>query len=555
MLQFCKAGDRALSERLVLVAPAADRSANRLDAAFRKAALFLALLLLAACGGGGGGGGGGGSGGSPALLVSIAISPARPTMTAGTTLQLNATGTYSDGTTQNLSGSVTWTSSVTQVATVTSNGLVSAVAAGSTLIAATLGGIGTNETVTVTAVPPAVTLTFIHNFGSVPGGGDGVQPNGPLLQASDGNFYTTTRAGGANSCSGFACGTIVRVTPAGSEAVMYSFGASATDGYGSSAPLIQGSDGALYGTTAFGGIHGAGTVFRITLAGAYTVLYSFGASASDGTVPVSALVQGSDGNFYGTTSNGGANHCANIPGSGGNCGTVFRLTPTGVETVLHSFGGSPSDGVEPLGSLIQGSDGNFYGTTIDGGANSCASGTHNCGTVFRITPAGVVTILHSFGTSPADGLAPQGPLIQGSDGAFYGTTPSGGGGTCGHQFGCGTVFRITPAGTVTILYAFATINGRSDGYGPSPFLTQAGDGNFYGTTHSGGAVPADSNGTVFRLTPSGVKTILYSFGPLNTNPSDPGAGVTAASDGAFYGVTSNSGQGHGLGTVFKLVVQ
>jgi len=414
----------------------------------------------------------------------MAITPANPTLQVGTSLQLFVTGAYSDGTNRDLLGSASWSSNAAQVATVSPGGVVGAVAAGSATITATSGGISTSTTVNVVPVPGQMTLTFIHNFQ-----GDR-QTNGPLFQASDGNLYGTTRAGGANFCNGGRfCGTAFRVTPSGAETILYSFGASPLDGFSPLGPLIQGNDGALYGTTSRGGAHGQGTVFRITLGGAYTILYSFGASPGDGAVPVAGLIQASDGNFYGTTASGGANHCFQIPQSGGNCGTVFRLTPAGVETVLYSFGTSPSDGVTPSGSLLQGSDGNFYGTTVNGGANACSSSgaTNNCGTVFRITPGGVETVLHSFGVSLSDGIAPQGTLIQGSDGAFYGTTVSGGGGQCGQLFGCGTVFRITAAGNLTILYAFATTNGRLDGNGPSPVLIQARDGNFYGTTGHGGA--------------------------------------------------------------------
>ncbi len=271
-------------------------------------------------------------------------------------------------------------------------------------------------------------------------------------------------------------------------------------------------------------------------------------------VPIGGVIQASDGNFYGTTASGGSNHCIQIPQGGGNCGTVFKVTPDGTETVLYSFGASDSDGVEPTGGLMQASDGNFYGTTQTGGATVCGPSAlpHNCGTVFRVTPAGAETVMHSFAAFPGDGIAPSGGLIQASDGAFYGTTPSGG--NCNLNLGCGTVFRMTSAGQVTILYAFATSNGL-DGYGPSPCLIQASDGNFYGTTGSGGTSGgSDLDGTVFKLTPSGVKTTLYSFGPGNTNPSNPNGGVIEGRDGAFYGVTNYAGDPTaGSGTIFKLV--
>jgi uncharacterized repeat protein (TIGR03803 family) len=306
-----------------------------------------------------------------------------------------------------------------------------------------------------------------------------------------------------------------------------------------------------------GGAHGAGTVFKITADGVETVLYSFGASPSDGAVPA-ALIQGRDGNFYGTTASGGANYCDVIPGTGNNCGTVFEITPAGVETVLHSFGASASDGIEPMAPLVQASDGNFYGTTVGGGVYT--TGVAGAGTVFKITPDGVETVMYSFGGAPSNGSAPQGstpqgPLIQASDGNLYGTTVEGGNYAC--RYGCGTVFRIDLNGTLSTLYSFAGYsfvgNSPSDGYGPAPFLIQGSDGNFYGTTISGGAFGPDLNGTAFRITPAGTETMLYSFGPLGTNPSDPGAGLIQASDGAFYGVTSYSRPGAGTGTVFKLL--
>lgn len=207
-----------------------------------------------------------------------------------------------------------------------------------------------------------------------------------------------------------------------------------------------------------------------------------------------------------------------------------------------------------MASLVQASDGNLYGTTGSGGAYACttSNGTHNCGTLFRTTLSGTTTVLYSFGHSLSDAIGPMGALIQGTDGALYGTTASGGGGLCSGLFGCGTVFRSTLAGDLSIVYSFA-LNSTQDGYGPSQYLIQAKDGNFYGTTSSGGANLSDLNGTAFKLTPGGVLTTLYSFGPLDTNPSDPIGGLIEASDGALYGVTAYSGAFSGIGTVFKLV--
>jgi uncharacterized repeat protein (TIGR03803 family) len=309
--------------------------------------------------------------------------------------------------------------------------------------------------------------------------------------------------------------------------------------------VIQGSDGNLYGTTYAGGANGggSGTVFKITPAGVESVLYAFqGFAFGDGSEPEGKLVQGSDGNFYGTTSGGGAYSVA---------GTVFKITPAGVETVLYSFGATASDGQTPLyGGLVTGSDGNFYGTTS-------AGGTNGNGTVFKITPAGVETVLYSFGALP-DGQQPEGGLILGSDGNFYGTT-SAGGSTSGSTNGCGTVFKITPAGVETVIYSFSSSNGQTDGCEPLSTLIQGSDGNFYGTTQGGGLLPnaTFAGGTVFKVTPAGVETVLYTFGTpgngFNTGGDgiNPQAGLLQGSDGNFYGTTTAAGA-NGGGTVFKL---
>ena len=434
------------------------------------------------------------------------------------------------------------------------------------------GGGGAAPPVTVTPTPtpvptptptptPTTAVSYLHVFGIEPS--DGGQPNGALMQASDGNFYGTTLAGGGNVCrpsSPISCGTIFRITPGGTQQVLHSFGASPNEGYTPAGPLIQGSDGALYGMTSNGGAFGGGgTVYRVGLDGSYTTLHSFGASSSDGATPIGALVQGSDGNFYGATNSGGTNHCDTIPQAGGNCGTLFRMTPAGTTTILYSFGNNRTDGIQPNGSLSQASDGNFYGTTQNGGANGCgSSGTVNdCGTAFRLTSDGNVTILYSFGASLADGIAPTGGLIRGADGALYGRTVSGGGGRCGGLFGCGTIFRMTTAGQVSLIYKFA-LESRLTGYGPSSLILGR-DGNFYGTTNSGGVTGSDLEGSVFRLTSSGTLTTLHSFGPLNEKPSAP-LGLVQGNDGAFYGLTFYNGAlgavgaRGGQGTVFKLTL-
>jgi uncharacterized repeat protein (TIGR03803 family) len=352
---------------------------------------------------------------------------------------------------------------------------------------------------------------------------DGRYPYAGLVQGCDGNFYGTTYAGGP-----FNLGTIFRISPGGSETMLYWFaGSSYSDGEYPYAGLVQGSDGNFYGTTFAGGMYVNGTVFRISPSGSYTNLHSFGKSPNDGGYPYAGLVQGSDGNFYGTTSEGGTN----------NEGTVFRISPSGSETNLHSFVGYPSDGEYPYAGLVQGRDGNFYGTAYSGG-------TDNEGTVFRISPSGTYTTLYSFGIAPNDGESPEAWLVQGSDGNLYGTTYSGGTVLC-H---CGTVFRISPSGSETNLHSF----GDSDGANPYAGLVQGSDGDFYGTTYSGGTNQCGC-GTVFRISPDGSLTTLYTFSGAYNDGAAPYAGLVQGSDGNFYGTTYAGGT-YQDGTVFKLTV-
>jgi uncharacterized repeat protein (TIGR03803 family) len=331
---------------------------------------------------------------------------------------------------------------------------------------------GANGFGTVFRITPAGLETVLHSFA---GGSDGSGPQAGPIEGSDGNFYGTTAEGGAN---GF--GTVFRITSAGVETALHSF-AGGSDGSGPHAGLIEGSDGNFYGTTSAGGADNWGTVFRITPGGVETVLHSF-AGGSDGSQPLAGLIEGSDRNFYGTTSAGGAD----------NWGTVFRITPDGVESVLHSFGsGSGVDGVNPYAGLIEGSDGNFYGTTKLGGMHNLGTG-QNRGTVFRITPAGVETVLYSF-AGGSDGSQPLAGLIEGSDGNFYGTTSAGGANNSG------TVFRITPTGVETVLHSFGS---GGDGSNPYAGLLVGSNGNLYGTTRSGGSGGCLGGcGTVFELVP------------------------------------------------------
>ena len=346
-----------------------------------------------------------------------------------------------------------------------------------------------------------------------------------LVRGNDGNFYGTTLFGGANNQ-----GTVFKVTPTGELSTLYSFCAQTNciDGTSPDAGLVLGNDGNFYGTTSGGGVYlYYGTVFKITPAGLLTTLHSFQSYPTDGDAPVAALVRGSDGNFYGTTELGGS----------GTFGTVFKITPSGVLTTLYNFGDG-AHGWYPYAGLVQGSDGNFYGTTFSGG-------DYSAGTAFKITPAGELTTLYSFCAQPgcADGNGPWAGLVQASDGSFYGTTYSG-----GANFG-GTVFKLTPAGSLTTLHGFCAQDGCADGEEPVAGLVQASDGNFYGTTTYGGAYT--SYGTVFKITPQGGLTTLHSFD--GTDGSAPWGGLVQAPDGFFYGTTVEGGT-YGNGTIFRVGV-
>jgi uncharacterized repeat protein (TIGR03803 family) len=269
------------------------------------------------------------------------------------------------------------------------------------------------------AMPAQATFAVLANFD----GDDGANPYTGLIRASDGNFYGTTGYGGTNND-----GTVFKVTPEGKLTTLHSF--DGTDGYQPITPLVQARSGKFYGTTLGGGADGKGTFFKITPAGELTTIYNF--ENSDVT-PVAGLVQGADGNFYGTTSYGGDSSACGTRG----CGTIFRITDRGTLTILHSF--DFVHGAAPHAGLVQGADGNFYGTTLQGGAvisNSCPSG---CGTVFKITPCGQLTTLHRF--DGEDGYEPSAPLVQARSGKFYGTTLGGGANQdCLLYNGCGTVF-------------------------------------------------------------------------------------------------------------------
>ena len=399
---------------------------------------------------------------------------------------------------------------------------------------------------------PAETFTVLHSFS----GADGASPNSQLVQATNGDLYGTTTFGGANSCgvggTNVGCGTVFKITPSGTLTTLYSFcsqSACADGEYPNG--LVKATNGDLYGTTQEGGdpFGSFGTVFKITPSGALTTLYVFAGNFA-GVYPA-GLTQAANGEFYGTTSSGGA----------AGAGTVFKTTPAGALTTLYSFCSQTDcgDGENPFASLVQAANGDFYGTTGYGGA--IATGTcifsNGCGTVFRVTSSGALTTLHSF--DGTDGAVPTvGGLVQAASGYLYGTTDTEG------AFSGGTVFRITPSGTLATLYNFCAQSGCTDGGGPTGVLAQSASGSFYGTTTNGGANNI-YGGTIFRITPTGRLTTLYSFCAQSgcTDGLEP-AGLVEDTNGDFYGTTAYGGANEtcvgyvsfqqGCGTVFRLSV-
>jgi|ERR1700722_2287696 len=318
-------------------------------------------------------------------------------------------------------------------------------------------------------------------------------PSGVIAQGHDGNLYSTSLNGGTFYGTGF------KATPAGVVKVINDIG------YFPASGLTLATDGDFYGTNQDGGVANncgeaaGGQVYKLTAAGKITFLHNF-LGTGDGCDPQSAPIEGSNGIFYGTTNS-----------------TVYSVTSTGVFTTLHTFTGP--DGSDPIAGLVQGIDGNFYGTTYTGGKN-------NDGVIYQMTPSGTVTVLYSFNGVP-DGDAANYALIQASDGNFYGVANAGG------SF-YGTVFKITPSGTYKVLHTFAA--GSKDGAGPSASLVQASDGKLYGVTGGGGT---SNLGTIFSITTAGKLSILYNFSQsTGAVPSSP---LVQHTSGKFYGQTTNGG--------------
>jgi len=405
---------------------------------------------------------------------------------------------------------------------------------------------------------PAVTVaapTLLYSFSapsfptpSLAINSDGQAPASALVLTTSGYLYGTASHGGANGA-----GSIFRILTNGANfSNLFSFQASfqavADSGKTNYATnydlqpndLVQGTDGNFYGTTRFGGSNFTGTIFSISPSGSFTDLHTFAAEtintkghaiSAEGAMPVGALVQGTDGNFYGTTQYGGSN----------GTGTIFRVTSAGAFTSLYSFSPSAAGSTSAKGAvpnaLILGNDGIFYGTTQQGGLD-------NAGTFFKFTLAAGFTQLYSFnGQAPANNpLTPNSALAQGANGNFYGTSAFGG------SQGGGCIFEITAAGGATVLHSFPQLNA-----GAGASLTLGADGTFYGTTAANGL---NSEGTMFRLTPSGDFSAFF-FSPLDANSdnaagANPSAALTAGAGGAFYGTCSAGGTG-GSGVIFQII--
>lgn len=374
-------------------------------------------------------------------------------------------------------------------------------------------------------------------------GTNGANPVGALVQDAEGNLYGTTSAGGKNND-----GTVFKITPDGRLITLHNF--DGTDGSTPDGTLVQATDGDFYGTTRWGGnltecyeIRGCGTVFKITPHGTLTSLYSFAGSPTDGSQPIGGLVHGSDGNFYGTTLYGGAGGCFTESVEG--CGSVFKITAEGSLTILHSFEGTEmSLGTYPYAPLIETADGDFYGTT------SQAISSYASGTVYRVTKAGRLTTLHTFCQQMYcdDGQNPYGWLVQDAYGNLFGTTANGGYATnCPYYGNCGAVFKLTTGGKESVFYRFCSRKNCADGYYPFAGLIQDARGNLYGTTLQGGAHCEGSQnvgcGTVFKLTTKGEETVLHSFCG-ETSCADgklPYGGLMQDTHGKLYGTTYTGG--------------
>ena len=362
-----------------------------------------------------------------------------------------------------------------------------------------------------TRLTQAQGFTVLYAFGN---GKDGGTPYSDLVRDSAGNLYGTTFSGGTAGD-----GTVFTLDATGKETVLYSFQGGA-DGALPVAGLIRGAKGELYGATVEGGAAGHGTIFKLDATGTEIVLHHF--KSADGSYPDASLLRDASGNLYGATLEGGAS----------NAGTVFMLGRNREETVLHSFTGADGRFPYSYGGLIRDANGNFYGTSLAGGAS-------DQGVVFKLNAAGREIILHTF-AGGTDGGYPYAGLVMDEKGNLYGTTYMGG------ASGQGTIFRVTQGGKETVLYSFT---GAADGGNPAARLLRDKKGNFFGTTYYGGA---SNSGVVFKLDKNHNLTVLHSLDYANDG-GYPTARLIRDANGNLYG-TASAGGASNRGTVFRIAL-
>ena len=376
---------------------------------------------------------------------------------------------------------------------------------------------------------------------------DGGNPAAGVIQDPDGNLFGITYDGGELSCTNgiFAgCGVVFKVDRTGHETVLYRFTGDPADGRNPCAGVIRDDSGNLYGTTCYGGANlYYGTVFKLDLSGHETVLHSFTGGA-DGGVPKASLARDAAGNLFGTTYYGGSGACND--GIGVGCGVVFKLDPSGKQTVLHNFTGGKEGAYPQGGGLLLDATGNLYGTTSSGG-------DFGDGVVFELDSSGKETVLHQFAfpNNRRDGASPYGAFIRDAVGNLYGTTSYGG---TTKYFG-GTLFKVDHTGKERVLHSFGE---NGDGFSPDGLVKDTA-GNFYGITLGNvefNCSPQPGCGTVFKLDAAGKLTVLYTFTGV-PDGAYPQVGLTRDNAGVLYGVTGFSGNqgclGQGCGTVFKVM--
>jgi uncharacterized repeat protein (TIGR03803 family) len=387
----------------------------------------------------------------------------------------------------------------------------------------------------VSAASPTAAATIEKVLHVFRGGADGATPGGALIADETGNLYGGTAGGGSGTTGCYeGCGTLYMISKGGGESVLYSFQGGA-DGISPLGPLLRDDYGNLYGVTEAGAGtgcatgNGCGAVFKFTPHGAETVLYGF-QGGSDGDFPEGGLIADNSGNLFGVTVEGG-NYIGSECSEAG-CGIVFEVQPNGAKTTLYAFQGG-NDGANPFGGLIADASGNLYGSTFNGGG--CSANSGDCGTVFKVAPGGSESVLYAF-QGGNDGMFPEGNLVADGSGNLYGTTSYGG------AFGAGTVFEVSPNGHETILYSF---RGGSDGANPEAGLVMDKKGDLYGATIDGGSDGCQKSaysgcGTIFEVTRNGKESVLLAF--RASHGENPAASLLLGKHDGLYGTTMVGGK-------------